>query len=473
MWTLKTSILDTLPICVVSFLKTTLPLSALFFFFNDTATTEIYTLPLHDALPISMEVSASLPSSSLNGLIIASIFFITDPPGRVASNRRAPGVPATKAREVRRFDDADGCGTPPACLRNGHESGKCPRFGRWGAGLRPALRYAVPGHLGVEPWPPQPERRRRRLRVPLRHLEGTQDRHALDLLERADGYLRGRDCRGRAGLGVSALERLGEVIERDLRPAGHEHRALERILELTDVARPCVGEQPPVRLRLDPLDVAAVLGAVALEERADEERDVLAALAQRGDIDGDGVDPEEQILAQPPLTQGDLGAPVGRRDEAEIHRDGPGGAHPAHRALLEHAEELRLELRRHLRDLVEEERAPVRLLEKAGFVVGGAREAAAGMAEQLRLDEVLRQCGTVDLHPRPAAPPAPLVERVGDELLAGPALADDQHVGVCVSHGRDRLQDTLHPGGLSEDLAADGAVGQAAPEAGVLDGELT
>src|SRR2546430_9978233 len=27
----------------------------LFFFFNDTATTEIYTLSLHDALPISME----------------------------------------------------------------------------------------------------------------------------------------------------------------------------------------------------------------------------------------------------------------------------------------------------------------------------------------------------------------------------------------------------------------------------------
>src|SRR5256885_10957572 len=57
------------------------------------------------------------------------------------------------------------------------------------------------------------ERRRRRLLVPLRHLEGTQDRHALDLLERADGYLRGRDCRGRAGLGVSALERLGRSEE--------------------------------------------------------------------------------------------------------------------------------------------------------------------------------------------------------------------------------------------------------------------
>src|SRR2546421_1696925 len=29
----------------------------LFFFFNDTATTEIYTLSLHDALPISLELA--------------------------------------------------------------------------------------------------------------------------------------------------------------------------------------------------------------------------------------------------------------------------------------------------------------------------------------------------------------------------------------------------------------------------------
>src|SRR5208337_5644046 len=32
-----------------------------FFFFNDTATTEIYTLSLHDALPISNCTSASSP----------------------------------------------------------------------------------------------------------------------------------------------------------------------------------------------------------------------------------------------------------------------------------------------------------------------------------------------------------------------------------------------------------------------------
>src|SRR2546430_13325627 len=31
-----------------------------FFFFNDTATTEIYTLPLHDALPISRAIDEAL-----------------------------------------------------------------------------------------------------------------------------------------------------------------------------------------------------------------------------------------------------------------------------------------------------------------------------------------------------------------------------------------------------------------------------
>src|SRR2546430_14385906 len=34
--------------------KTSTPSISLFFFFNDTATTEIYTLSLHDALPISI-----------------------------------------------------------------------------------------------------------------------------------------------------------------------------------------------------------------------------------------------------------------------------------------------------------------------------------------------------------------------------------------------------------------------------------
>src|SRR5690242_21865205 len=37
---------------VISYIQTTSAICLLIFFFNDTATTEIYTLSLHDALPI-------------------------------------------------------------------------------------------------------------------------------------------------------------------------------------------------------------------------------------------------------------------------------------------------------------------------------------------------------------------------------------------------------------------------------------
>src|SRR5947208_14419013 len=50
-----------------------------FFFFNDTATTEIYTLSLHDALPIS---SSSRPGPGLRGA--------ARPSRAAASPRRRP-----------------------------------------------------------------------------------------------------------------------------------------------------------------------------------------------------------------------------------------------------------------------------------------------------------------------------------------------------------------------------------------------
>src|SRR3712207_9231806 len=51
------------------------------FFFNDTATTEIYTLSLHDALPISLPLLRRLPPRVLDGGAAA---------GAAGGVRRAP-----------------------------------------------------------------------------------------------------------------------------------------------------------------------------------------------------------------------------------------------------------------------------------------------------------------------------------------------------------------------------------------------
>src|SRR2546425_15491 len=46
--------------------------SSIFFFFNDTATTEIYTLSLHDALPISVAAAAARDATSAGTWFAAS-----------------------------------------------------------------------------------------------------------------------------------------------------------------------------------------------------------------------------------------------------------------------------------------------------------------------------------------------------------------------------------------------------------------
>src|SRR2546430_16248603 len=44
--------------------------NSVFFFFNDTATTEIYTLSLHDALPISMRSSTHRTNAGSRVLMV-------------------------------------------------------------------------------------------------------------------------------------------------------------------------------------------------------------------------------------------------------------------------------------------------------------------------------------------------------------------------------------------------------------------
>src|SRR5215469_13978772 len=86
-----------------------LPTPSLFFFFNDTATTEIYTLSLHDALPIRRG-SALLPAGQL----------------RLAAE---PGL--RRAEPVRRCAGL----AVPHLRQPGHRHSWCPEPGRQPVGL--------------------------------------------------------------------------------------------------------------------------------------------------------------------------------------------------------------------------------------------------------------------------------------------------------------------------------------------------
>ena len=172
----------------------------------------------------------------------------------------------------------------------------------------------------------------------------------------------------------------------------------------------------------------------------DELRNVLAAIAQRRNGDRKHVEPVVQVATETTLPDFLGQVPIGRRDDADIDVDRARAAQPLDLALLQHAEQLGLELERQLADLVEQNRSPVRQLEAANLRRVRAGEGAALAPEQLALDEVGRQRRAVDDDHGTGAARAPLVNRAGEQFLAGAGLAGQQHGRV----GGRHLVDTEH-----------------------------
>ena len=140
--------------------------------------------------------------------------------------------------------------------------------------------------------------------------------------------------------------------------------------------------------------------------------------------------------------------------------------------LLQHAEQLGLQLRRDVADLVEEQRPLVGQLEAADLLADGAGEGALLVAEQLALQQPRGDGRAVELDEGPVPARAQVVQGAGDELLARAGLAADEHRGV---GGGDRLDLLQHPaqgGALADDLAEVVLGADLLLQVGLLLGEL-
>src|ERR1041385_3855690 len=97
-----------------------------------------------------------------------------------------------------------------------------------------------------------------------------------------------------------------------------------------------------------------------------QEQHVRAAGAQRWNRNMHDVDSVEEISTEPRLVDSTLEIAIRRGDESRVERHFRVSAERPHGALLEGAKELRLQFERHLTDLVEKQRAAVRLHEEPG-----------------------------------------------------------------------------------------------------------
>ncbi len=245
---------------------------------------------------------------------------------------------------------------------------------------------------------------------------------------------------GHRGRGRHRSDR--QVLGQDDAAGRHHHRALHDVLQLAHVPRPVVTDQAIERVGRDAAlaELAGVLG----QEVLDQQRNVAPPLAQRRQVQGDDVEPIVEVLAELPLAHQGLEVAVGGGQHADVDANRLVAAEPLDRPLLQRAQQLGLQLQRHVADLVEVERAAVGQLELAEASLLGVGEGATLVAEHLGFQERAGNGRAGDGDERPARPPAVVMDGAGHQLLAGARLAAQQHGHVAAGDAADRLVDVLH-----------------------------
>src|SRR5262249_59230111 len=112
---------------------------------------------------------------------------------------------------------------------------------------------------------------------------------------------------------------------------------------------------------------------------------VVAALAQRRQVDGEDAEAVIQVRPELALRRPGLQVAVRGGDESDVRPDGLAAADALEGLVLQQAQHLRLKRQRHVADLVEEQRAARDLLELADAPAVGAGKRALLVAEQLAL----------------------------------------------------------------------------------------
>ncbi len=134
-----------------------------------------------------------------------------------------------------------------------------------------------------------------------------------------------------------------------------------------------------------------------------KQRDVFAAVAQRGQVDLDCIDAEEQVFAEVSGRGFFVQLGVGRREHAHIDAAGLRGAHALQFAGFKHAQKLGLLAQRNVGDFVEEERAAVGEFEAPDAIGARIGKCAFDVAEDLAFEGAFGQSAGVDGNQRPCA----------------------------------------------------------------------
>ncbi|MNM77292.1 hypothetical protein D3C81_891390 [compost metagenome] len=196
--------------------------------------------------------------------------------------------------------------------------------------------------------------------------------------------------------------------------------------------------------RSEPLRRRVQLACGSGHERGGQLRDVLAALAQRRQLQAHHVEAMQQVGTEFSLRDQAFQILMGGGDHAHIDADQFASTYAEEFALGEHTQQARLQRQRHVADFIKEQGAAVGLLEATDVAPLRTGERTRFVAEQLAFQQFGGNRGGVQRDERMLRTWRFAVQRIGHQLLAGTGLADDQHRQRRLREAADGAEQRAH-----------------------------
>src|SRR6266404_1196255 len=184
----------------------------------------------------------------------------------------------------------------------------------------------------------------------------------------------------------------------------------------------------------------------------DQRRDIAGTAAQRRQINGDHVQPVEQIFTEPAFTHQRLQINVGGGDHTNVNLDLLHAAQVHELLVLKNAEDLRLRFQAHGADFVEENGAAVGDLEQSLLGRDCAGECSLDVSEERGFQQIAGHGAGIYRYEWPVLARRVGMQRLGNQLFAGAALALTQHSRPARRHLRYQIKHTQHGIALANDV---------------------
>ena len=230
--------------------------------------------------------------------------------------------------------------------------------------------------------------------------------------------------------------------------AQHRH-LLCYVLQLPHIARPLVFQQHGLGLVGKRYLGQVVLLGHLHGEQAEQQHDVLAAVAQRRHLYGYGAQAVIQVLTEAALAYGAAHVHVGGGHNAHVGLHYALSADADILARLKHAQQACLRSQRQLAHLVEEDGTLVGHAEVALTLPYRAGERPLLVTEQLAIYRPLGYRTAVDGKILLATARRIVVYYARNNLLAHTALAHDEHRQVCRRNLHGHVDCTVQPGAVA------------------------